>query len=208
MDNGTWTRTNTNLESLVQSYSGGTWERENESNYVITSSITCNSDNFEYHSDTDILYEPDFKETFHRVPEGSSLKSQLPPMNIEVLSVQKLTNIQGAHPYSGKKFLLINLSIENINDRDGFTFDDKNIRILYDNGAGSWSTNQKLEGRISNPLSPGVIPLGETRMGNVVFSIPENTVSCTVKLVNNEGDLVSNSIQLQDIGDDFNMTSP
>jgi len=199
LDNGTWTRTNTNLESLVQSYSQGTWKKESEGNYVIKSSITGNSANFEYHSNTDELYEPGFKETFYRVPEKSILKNQLPSMNTTVYSVQKVSKIQGATPHSGKTFLIINLSIENINNPNGFSFDDKNFRILYDDGPGGWSTNQQLEGRISNAMSPGVIAMGEIRTGNVVFTIPENMVSCTLKLVNNEGDAVSNSIQIHNI---------
>ncbi len=55
------------------------------------------------------------------------------------------------------------------------------------------------EKRVAPALSPGFIALNEIREGTVVFSIPESTGSCKLKIVNNEGDVISNIVELSDI---------
>jgi|GEM_PF-2064642 len=199
LENGTWTRTNTNLDSMAQAFSHGTWKKESDGNYVIHSSITGGTADFEYDSVKDELYNPGFKETFHRVPEEQLLRTQVPTLNIAVYSAQKYSKIQGATPNAGREFLLINISIENINEQGGFSLENKNILVLCDDSYGGGSITQKVKDLIENPIVPGVIGLGEIRKGNVVFAIPEDTISCWIKIVNNEGDTVSDTVQVQNI---------
>jgi hypothetical protein len=193
-NNGTWTRTNTNLATLVQSTHQGKWSNESGDNYAITSSII-----FHYDPLKDEIYDPYFKETFHRIPDDALLLRQQETLILVVDDSALVSKIKGARPKSGFIFLVVNLSVENTNDPDGFSLNDKNIRVEYGDGQGTWSQNQKLTGYIENPLSPGIIPLGETRRGTVVFGIPEHTHSCSGKIINNGGELVSNIVQLQDI---------
>ena len=199
LEDGTWVRTNTNLESLVQSHAHGTWKKESEGAYVIHSLSSGGTANFEYDKEKDTWYDPHFQETFHRIPNENVPTTDTPPLSLTGSSPQKLTKIQGVTPNSGKIFLLIYLSIENLNEPGGFVLEEKNIRVVYNEGPDSWSITQKMASHIDDPLSPGAIALGETRQGNVVFGIPENTASCTVKIVNNEGDAISNSLEFTDI---------
>ena len=198
MENGGWTRINTNLQSLVQSTQKGTWRNEGDDKYALLGSRGVLA-TFAYDSMEDVLYDPNFKETFHRVPEENIPSAGLPPLNLTVWSAQKVPKINGSRPHSGYAYVLLNISIENIDDPKGFSFADKNIRITYDDGPGSWSMNTKLEGRVENAFPLGVIAPNETRQGNVAVSVPDNTHSCVVKIVNNEGDIVSNVVELGNI---------
>lgn len=199
MENGSWTRTNTNLDSMVQAFSHGTWKKESEGNYVIHSSVSGGTASFEYDKGKDTLYEPHFKETFHRVSEEYLLKIRIPTLAISVTSSQQSSKIQGMTPNPGKVFLLVNLSIENTNEPGGFSFENRNIQAVCDETSAGGAITQKLADRIENPLSPGNLALGEVVEGNVVLGIPEGTVVSRIRIVNNEGDTVSNIVELQNV---------
>jgi hypothetical protein len=200
LENNTWTRTNTNLESLVQGYAKGTWGKDSETNYWIKVSAAGEPHPFEYDKNKDSLYEPGFKETFYRVPEEKILDKKIPTMSITGNFARKVSKIPpGARPQSGFDYLLIDVTIKNINKQDGFSFDDKNIRVIYDDGPGAYAQNKKLKDRINNSISSGIIGIGEKREGIAIFAIPENSDSCSLKVVDNEGDLVSNIVELNNI---------
>lgn len=198
LNNGTWMRTNTNLESFIEAYSYGTWKKESDGKYMLRSSITGNSANFEYIADNDELHDPSRKETFHRVNDENLLQNQVPAMNIVVYSVQKSLKIKGTTLPSGRIFLLVNLSIENSNEIGNFSYTNTSLRAIYDDGLGGSSAPPNVKVQFDNALIPKIIEPGETIQGTVVFSIPEN-VEYSLKLVNNEGHTVSNVVQLNDI---------
>lgn len=198
LDNGTWTRTNTNLNSLVQSYSHGTWRKEGDDAYVIKG-VQGGSAIFEYDRLKDELYEPGFKETFRRIPPDILLDRQIKTMNLTIYSAAKVSKIDGERLNSGKVFFLVNMSIENVNDPGGFSLNDRNIRVIYGDDKESFAMNQGLEEEIDNALFSDVIAPGETRQGTVIFAIPESTGSCRLIIVNNDGDVVSNTVELRDI---------
>ena len=100
--------------------------------------------------------------------------------------------------FSGNKFLIVTVTVKNINETGGYSFDEMSLRVLYD-GGDSISLNKKTEGRLMDPIPFGTIALGETRQGNVIFSVPEKSDSFTLKLVNGEGEAVSNMIELINI---------
>ena len=197
-ENGEWSRINTNLESLVQSTQKGTWRNESADEYALLGPRGVLA-TFHYDSSEDVLYDPHFKETFHRVPEDNLLSPGFPPLNLTIWSAQKVEKINGSRPNSGYAYILLNISVKNIGAPDDFSFADKNIRITYDDGPGTWSINTKLEGRVENAFPPGDIAPGETRQGNVAVAVPDNTHSCLVKIVNNDGDSVSNVVELVNI---------
>lgn len=199
MENGSWTRTNTNLDSMVQAFSHGTWKKESEGNYVIHSSVSGGTAWFEYDKGKDTLYEPHFKETFHRVSEEYLLKIRIPTLAISVTSAQQSSKIKAMTPNPGKVFLLVNLSIENTNEPGGFSFENKNIQAVCDETSAGGAITQKLADSIENPLSPGNLAPGEVVEGNVVLGIPEGTVVSRIRIVNNEGDTVSNIVELQNV---------
>jgi hypothetical protein len=199
MENNTWTRTNTNLNSRVQAYSHGVWRKESDNNYWVKSLVSGGSTTFQYNKTTDELYEPGFQETFHRTSEANSPTIRLPTMNISLHAAQKVSKLQGSHHSSGNIYLIVKVSIKNSNETGGYSFDEKSIWVLYDDGPGEYSNNQNMVGRLLNLIPFGTIAQGETRQGNVIFGVPENSHSYTLKLVDSEGDTVSNIIKFENI---------
>lgn len=198
MEDGTWTRINTNLESLAQSTSKGTWRNESGDEYALLGSSGALA-TFQYERREDVLYDPHFDETFRRVPEKNLLTTGFPPLNLTVWSAQKVPKINGSRPTSGYVYILLNISVRNVDAPADFSCADKNFRVTYDDGPGSCSVNTKLEGRVENAFPLGGIAAGETRHGNIAVAVPENTHSFVVKIVNNEGDIVSNVVDVLNI---------
>lgn len=197
LENKTYTRTITNLKSRVQGHTSGTWKTGGPGNYLLTSST--GSTTFQYDSTSDELYLPLFKETYQRISDADNPLVRVPTLNITLLGVQSMAEIQGSRPFSGKKFLVITVSIENVNDTDGFSFDDNSIWVMSDDGHEISAMNNKEEGRLSNPFPSGTIEAGASRQGNIVFAVPENTHAYTVKLVDSEAEVISNKVTFESI---------
>jgi hypothetical protein len=194
MENHTMIRTITNLKSRVKGYSHGTWKKESADKYLTESSDSAGLTPWQYNTIKDELYLPLFQETFHRISDSDNPIMQAPTMNITLHAAQKVSVIQGSHPFSGKKFLVINLSIENRNETSGFSLDDQSIWIMDNEGHELNSMNNQEEGRLLNPIPFGMVAMGETRQGNVVFAVAENSQSYTLKVFDSEGVTVSNII--------------
>jgi len=194
-ENKTCLRTITNLKSRVQGRTTGTWKSEGPGNYLST--LSSGSATFEYDSTRDELYLPFFKETYQRISDADNPIVRVPTLNITLLGVQSMAKIQGSHPYSGKKILVITVSIENVNETNGFSFDDNSIWVMYDDGQEISAMNTKEEGRLSNPFPSATIEAGESRQGDIVFAVPEDTYSYTVKLVDSEAEIISNVVTFE-----------
>jgi hypothetical protein len=199
MENHTLIRTITNLKSRVKGYSYGIWKKESTENYLTESSNSAGLIPWQYNSVKDELYLPLFQETYHRISDTDNPNMQVPSMNITLHTAQKVSEIQGSHPFSGKKFLVINVSIENGNETSGFSLDDQSIWVMDNDGHEINSMNKQEVGRLLNPIPFGMIAVGETRQGNVVFAVSENSHSYTLKLFDSEGVTVSNIISLENI---------
>jgi len=87
---------------------------------------------------------------------------------------------------------------ENTHETGGYSLDEKSIRVSYDEGVGSYAITG-LEGKSENPFPFGTIAVGETRQGVVIFGIPEESHSFTLRLIDSHGDDVSNIIESGDI---------
>jgi hypothetical protein len=198
-ENNSWMRKTTNLKSRVQAYWHGTWRKENDKSYLIKTLESGSTATFQFDLSKEELFDPTYQDTFHRTSESPIPVLRVPSLNITLHGAEKVSKLQGVSPFSGNKFLIVNISINNTNETGGYSFDEISIRVLYDEGSGSYSINSKNEGRLSNPLPFGTIALGETRQGNVIFGVPEKSESYTLKLVDSEGDTVSNIIELRNV---------
>jgi hypothetical protein len=195
MKNNSCIRTITNLKSRVRGLSPGTWKKERDGNYLVTTAT--GSIVFQHNSTSDEMFLPVFQEIYHRVSVSGNPDVRAPTMIIRLYGAQSTAKIQGSRPSSGNTFLVINVSVENVNKGAGYSFDDRSIWVAYDNGAEINAMNKEEEGRLGNPFPPGIIAIGETRQGNVVFAVPENTHSYTVYLVDSEAEIISNRIEFE-----------
>ena len=197
LENQTFLRTITNLKSGVQSRVSGKWNQEGPGNYLVK--LSTGSITFQYNSTSDELFLPLFQERYYRISYADNPNVQDPTLNIILHDVQSVSTIQGSHPFSGKKFLVIDVSIENVNEADGFSFEDNSIWVMSDDGHEISAMNKKEEGHLLNPFPSETIEKGMSRQGTIVFAVPEDTHSYTVKLVDNEGEVISNKVEFESV---------
>ncbi|GEM_PF-5967025 len=77
----------------------GTWKKESTENYLTDGGTPWQKNN----TIKDELYLPLFQETYHRISDTNIPNVQVPTMNITLYTAQKVSEIQGSHPLSGKK---------------------------------------------------------------------------------------------------------
>lgn len=98
-------------------------------------------------------------------------------LNVTIHSAFKILEINGAKPYSGKIFVVVNMTIENTGDAD-YAFNETSVSI---NGGGPLT--QKLYAQLKNPLHWGSIPSHEKITGEVVFSVMNTPAQYTVSFL-------------------------
>ncbi len=133
------------------------------------------------------------------IPVGTYGEPTAPALNLTVYSAKRMNSIQGARPNAGHTFLVLDISIENGRDAGRFSFGEKNIRVTCDEGPGAYSINTKLGERVNASFPTGILAAGEVRRGNMVFGVPAGKQSFMVKLTNDGGQVVSNTIELNDV---------
>jgi len=209
MENNTVTLVNMDMKSRHKKYVYGTWKKEGAGAYQMTTS-TGGVDPLAYDSASDRFSDAFFKETYTRITGIVDLDNphgQVPAMNITLPGAYSVSEINGSHPYAGNKFLVVSISIRNINETGGFSFSDDRIRASCEDGQELTSINQKFEGKVENLFPSGTIGIGETRQGIVIFGVPEKSQSCTLELMNKNGDVVSNEAGLTGVPVSANNTA-
>lgn len=176
-ENNTWNMTNMNVKSQKKNYVNGVWKKESTGTYQVIPS-SGRPDTFTYNVAKDEFSDTYFGETYTRITDITVMDNphdQVPTLNITLFSAQSVPGINGSHPYPGNKFLIVNISIKNINETGGYSFTDDSIMAVSEDGQGSNAINQKSEGKLENPFPSGTIGPGESKQGNVIFGVPENS---------------------------------
>lgn len=194
-ENKTWTRTNTNIKTRVKSFSHGTWKAGGSNQYILQSLVSGGSATFTYDAEKDTLYEPTFQETFHRTVFPVL---PAPVIAMTLNSVQKTDALQNSRPRSGYRYLILNVTLRNTQKNESFPLDERSMWVVYDESPGAYIMINNMEGYLEDPLRLGTLAPGETRQGNVIFSVPTTTHSYTLKMVDSRGDDAAERIVFED----------
>jgi hypothetical protein len=192
--NNTWTRLDRNLTDRTKADSHGTWKNGANNQYPMHFSVSGTSGTFRYDPAKDELFDPYYQETFRRTADSGSSAPPAPVINLTLNAEQKVSRLGDFRPFSGKMFLIVNITIRNIHERDGFPLDDKSLHVVFDDKPGIYADNGDLGGPLENLLPFGTIRPGEIWQGNVIFAVPKSSYSYILKLVDIRGDDASNSI--------------
>mgnify|MGYP001443646102 CR=1 FL=1 len=197
MENGSWTMTNTNVKSQKKKIVLGTWRKEDAGSYQILPRGGA-PDTFTYDKENDRFSDSYFRETYSRIT-GLEDAEREPTMNVTLHSARRVSAIGGSHPYPGNIYLVVNISVKNLNETGWYMFSDENIWIVPDGGTGSASINHKSGDVIENLFPASKILVGEERQGAVIFGVPEQSQSFTLKLFNGMGETISNVLELDNV---------
>jgi len=196
-ENNSWTRVDRDLTDRTKADSFGTWKNGGGNQYLMQFLVSRSSGTFRYDPVKDELYDPYYQETFHRFAGAGSSIQPAPVINLTLNSEQKVSRLKNLRPFSGKMFLIVNVTVRNIGESEGYSFDEKSIHIIFDNKPGIYSDNDEMGDSLENPLLPGIIAPGEIRQGDVIFAVPKNSHAYTLKLVDSRGDDASNLIKFE-----------
>lgn len=199
MENNTWSLVNTNMKSQHKKFVYGKWKKDSAVTYQITPPsgtwITCT-----YDPAKDEWSDTFFLVTFTRVTDPDTLiPEQIRTMNITLYSAQMVSEINGSHPFSGNKYLIVNISIKNINETGGYSFTDDKIWVVLEDQNGLTAINQKLKGKVENPFPSIKIGPGEAQQGMVIFGVPEKPQSYVLRLIDSNGYVISNDVELKNL---------
>lgn len=113
------------------------------------------------------------------------------PINVTIHSAFKTSEIHGSEPLPGNIFVVINMTIENLEQNEMYSFNETTVGIT-----GGGPITQKLYTQVTNPIYWGLIPSKEKRSGEVVFGVKERTQIFTLHFINTSGRV----ILTQDLG--------
>lgn len=193
-DNNTWTRIDRDLKDRTKANSHGTWKNGGNNQYLMRFPLSGNSGTFRYDTVKDELNNPDYEETYHRTADPGNSPQQVPVINLTLNSEQKVSRLEHSRPFSDKVFLIVNVTLRNIHENESYALDEIGTQVRSDNSVGSYSITVKTGEALENPLTFGTIAPGETRQGNILFTVPENSHSYTLRLADRYGNDASNVI--------------
>lgn len=190
--NNTWIRLDRNLDDRTIQYSHGTWKNGGNNQYLMQ--FSRSSGTFQYDRVKDQFFDTFYKCAFYRTADTGNSPKPAPVINLTLNSEQKVSRLQNRSPFSDNRFLIVNVTIRNIHESEVYSLDEKGIQVRSDDTMGSYSITGKMEEVLDNPLPFGLIAPGETRQGIVLFSVPKDSRSYTLRLANSRGDDASNII--------------
>jgi hypothetical protein len=104
-------------------------------------------------------------------PESDNTK----PINVTIHSALQTMNANGGTPNPGYIFVIINMTIENLDTSREFLVNENTVKIT-----GGGSLNQKMSGYLKNPILWGSIPPRQMRTGEIIYGVKESTPSFTL----------------------------
>jgi hypothetical protein len=139
-------------------------------------------------------------------PLGSISYPSTKKLDITIHSAQKTTKIPGNNPLPGNIFLVVNMTIENLDETNALVVDEYSIDIT-DGGP----ITEKMYDKLVNPLFWGSIPPGSNKTGEVVFGVKGSTEQFMLMLLDGKGQVlltepvgpVSTGPYLSSVGDDL-----
>lgn len=194
--NNTWTRLARNLQDRTKRNSHGTWKNGGNNQYQMRFLVSGSSGTFPYDPVKDELYDSFYQCTYRRIADIGSSASPEPFINLTLNSEQKVSGMGKRHPFAGFLWLIVNVTIRNTNEREEYSLDEKGIQVWSDDTKFSFSITSKMD-TLENPLRLGTVAPGETRQGNVLFSVPEESRSYTLRLADDRGEDASNIIAFE-----------
>lgn len=195
--NNTWIRLDRNLTDRTKRSSQGTWKNGGNDQYLMQYTVSRSSGTFQYDKIKDEFFDTFYQCTFRRTADPGNSPSPAPFINLTLNSEYKISRIGNFRPHSENLWLIVNVTVQNIDELEQYSLDDRGIQIRSDDRWGSYSINGKHGMPLENPLLYGVIAPGETRQGNVMFSVPEDSHSYTMRLADTNGDDASNKINFE-----------
>jgi hypothetical protein len=106
-------------------------------------------------------------------------------MEISIHSAIITKEIGDNQPNPGNKFVIITMTIDNLDEMDTFVADETTIDI-----AGGGALTQKLHDSLADPFIYGAIPPKSSRTGEMVFGVTESTDQFDVILRNGDGEVI------------------
>jgi hypothetical protein len=122
-----------------------------------------------------------------------------PFVELIVNYAEKIDCINSYHPESdekalpkpGRVFLLVNLSIKNVDDEEEYHFEENYLTINTEQQ--SSCITEKVKDLLDNPFISCDIAVGETRHGEAVFGILEGTDAHNMNLLDDTGNIITSA---------------
>jgi hypothetical protein len=99
-------------------------------------------------------------------------------------------------PKPGRIFLILDITVKNNAIEKGFTLTDSSISLSYAKAGTSpeQSLTSQVRGGLDNPIiMPTKIEQNDKRTGQVVFSVADGSGRYTLKLMGNDGSVISSA---------------
>ena len=128
--------------------------------------------------------EPGSQENEHSLPASHTPTSSA-PVSITVNSAFKTMKIKDTNPISGNIFIVINTTIENLDEKIPYFINETTVDIT-----GGGPITQKVYGRLSNPFSWGSIPPKSSKTGEMVFGVKATTEQFNLTLRDEQGNTI------------------
>jgi len=197
-ENRTWVMTNRNMKSPTTKVVKGKWSASGTATYSAVPQDGA-PDTFTYDAAKDRLSDTYFQGTYTRFSGSIAPVTRPPSLEVTLNSAQAVLAINGSHPATGYRYLILNISVTNLSETAGYVFSDENARVTTPEMPVSKAINRKLIGKLEDPFPSEKIGIGETRQGNVIFGIPEASGSFTFRLIGDNGNAIAEVITRETI---------
>ncbi len=128
--------------------------------------------------------QPESQGNESRLQESNATTST-GPVSMTIHSVYKTMKIKDANPISGNIFVVINTTIENMDETTPFVVNETTVDIT-----GGGPITQKVYGKLSNPFYWGSIPPKSSTTGEIVCGVKATTEQFTITLRDEQGNAI------------------
>lgn len=114
--------------------------------------------------------------------QESNTTTSTGPVSLTIHSAFKTMKIKDTNPISGNIFIVVNTTIENLDETTPYIANETTVDIT-----GGGPITQKVYGRLSNPFYWGSIPPKSSKTGEIVFGVKATTEQFTLTLRDEQG---------------------
>jgi hypothetical protein len=121
------------------------------------------------------------------------------PISLKINSADKQTKVYTMIPKPGRIFLVLNITVQNNGIEKGFDLTDSSLSLAYAKAGTSPvpSITTQVRGGLENPIiMPTRIEQNDTRTGQVVFGVADNSGRYTLNLIGTDGAIIVSSASI------------
>jgi hypothetical protein len=113
-------------------------------------------------------------------------------ISVTINSAEKKTSLGNSVPHSGNVFLVLDVTIKNIDQNEDFRYTDASFTVFdKKNQKGVPAITSQLAGKLNSAITSGMIPMKSEKTGQIVFGVLAGSKGFRFSVIDSTGSIVT-----------------